>query len=1111
MLLAKNIKHKSRYVRILALLTLCLSGNLFAQTPPPTFVPMLDTGAFNSCVVQDKNGFMWIATTDGLVRYDGYNKKRYNYYNGFPIKSNITTTVLVDRNNLVWFSIATKGLYSYDQTTKKVTHYDYNPTDKNTISSTLFNWVPRNLAEDKDGIIWVGTKHGLNSYDKRTRKFTRYTTNNSELCCDDILTVFVDRGDDIWVGTKDGLSRYDKKTRKFTTYKYDLDDPNSLVNNSVQAVAEDKRGDIWVGTKMGLSKLDKDKDKFVSHLKASIKPNSLNANNIFSLFVDKDNNLWICYPYTSTAGIQRYNIDKGKFHSYSKIQTDDGEIGEQYSIQSCFQDNQGILWLVDNMSKIYQLYLSPRGIRTYRHNPYVHSSLKCNIISTVVEDSDEALWIATERGINKFNDKTKLLEFPMTFKVGAKYLSTGEISTFFQDRQGLYWLGTFGGQLYCFDKDKNFVEQYTNDLLTGFTMVMIQDLNDKNIYWLGSEIDGFFKFNKKTGLFKQYKRDPKNTNSLSNNNVVSIFQDKNGILWVPTIFGLNRFDPASEQFKRYLHDPKDPNSISGNVVKECYVDSLGNFWVSTDDGGLNKFDEKREIFKRYGDESGFSAKTTMAILEDGNHRLWLSTVDSGIIVFDVIQDRVVETYDSSSDIQGNRFSLFVETACKRKNGELWFSGFDGVTRIVPGALLKKKLYKPPIYLTSLRCDGVLGDTKNKPVWQIKDIKLPWNKNSFEFEFITLDYSAPTKNQHAYMLEGFDKDWNYLGDIRFGKYTNVPPGKYTLHLKGSNSDGVWNEDGVSIKITVIPPFWHTWWFRIGGAAFALLLVSGFVKQKTRTIRRRARDLEEHNKELAEHIEERKRAENDAHEAREEVYQVELEAERDRAIASTTSIVAHDVRKPFTKLKSILDILPELKKDEIEKHSEDLDLSIRKVESMLSDIMEHSRDTRYVLVPENILPVLNMSIKDISRCYPKKKVNFHYHLETLNLIHLDEQRLSRAFDNIVSNAFDVMSDRGDFMWFITKGYGDHAEIIIGNSGTHIPEDQLDKIFSNKFTSCKKGGTGLGLGIVRKVVEGHEGSASARNVEKAPDFVPEKLGNGKGVEFVIILPTTNEWGTN
>ena len=264
-----------------------------------------------------------------------------------------------------------------------------------------------------------------------------------------------------------------------------------------------------------------------------------------------------------------------------------------------------------------------------------------------------------------------------------------------------------------------------------------------------------------------------------------------------------------------------------------------------------------------------------------------------------------------------------------------------------------------------------------------------------------------------------------------------------------------------------------------------------------------------KTLKEHTEERKRAEDDARKAREEKYETELSSERAHAIASTTSIVAHDVRKPFTQLKAMLAMLPHLKEEEISTYSGELDLSLRKVDAMLSDIMEFTRDAEYTVIPENILVVLDLSIKDTSRYNLKKKVEFYYDLETLNLINLDEQRLSRAFDNIIGNAFEAMPKENAFMWFLTKGYKDHSEVIIGNSGSHIPEDQIDKIFDNKFTSGKKSGTGLGLGIVKKVIKGHSGSVIARNVEHAPDFVPDNIRDTKGVEFVVTLPITKIGG--
>ena len=254
-----------------------------------------------------------------------------------------------------------------------------------------------------------------------------------------------------------------------------------------------------------------------------------------------------------------------------------------------------------------------------------------------------------------------------------------------------------------------------------------------------------------------------------------------------------------------------------------------------------------------------------------------------------------------------------------------------------------------------------------------------------------------------------------------------------------------------------------------------------------------------------LEDLKRVKDDLLKAREEKCQIELSSERAHAVAGATSMLAHDIRKPFALLRLTLEVLPQLKEEQIEQCSREVDLSISKVESMLSDITECSRGAKYTLTPENVLTVLNLSIKDTSRYNPKKQIEFYYNLEILNLVNMDEHRLSRAFDNVIGNAFEAMPEENAFMWFVAREYNDRAEIIIGNSGPHIPENEIHKIFDCKFTSGKKSGIGLGLSITKKVIEGHKGSVIARNVKHAPD----NIRNARGVEFVITLPLTNNPG--
>ncbi len=775
-----------------------LPSILLSHTIKENYVTVLDTESYNACLAQDKEGFLWIATTDGLIKYDGYSKKRYNYNNDFPILSNAVSCLFIDSENIIWFNTVSQGLYSFDKESNKLNSHKYDPSNLDSISSKQFNWAPQLIAEDKDRLIWIGTKDGLNAYSKKTKNFTRYKSETSGLCNNDILVVFVDSKNVVWAGTRNGLCKYDKKLNVFTSYKNDPNNSTSLLNNTVYALAEDKEGNIWIGTEGGLSKYSSKTNQFASYKHNPDDPNSLQVDCIFFLLSDKDNNLWICHNYNVSVGIERYDIVNNKFTLY-EANLMSKNISEKTAIVTCFQDKTGTLWLMDNLSKIYQLNFSQEKVSSFHRIPFMPNSLKSNDIFVITEDNNQNLWFGTQRGISRFDNKTKeFVDFDVC--VNSTNLFDKAVRILLEDKDGIFWIGTYDGCLYAFDKDKKLIGQYKNNLLTGYMIGMLEDNSDSNVFWIGSEIDGFFKFDKRTGVFKQYKNNQNDPNTLGNNTVLCIFQDKNGIIWLPTLEGLNKFDPGSEKFKRYVHDLYDDNSISGNSVVACCFDSQDNFWITTYDSGLNKFDTKREIFKHYRKKDGFPTDATRNILEDDNCNLWIGTGDIGIIVFNILSEKIVDVYDDSVGLQGNVFRDFGKSSIKRNNGELWFSGLNGVSKINPKALLLKNTQAPPIYLTSFSCKGDSQIIKDRSINKVKKITLPWNRNSFEFEFVALNYINSFRNKYAYKLEGFEKEWNHIGTNHFGRYTNIPPGEYILKLKGSNNDGLWNEEGISIKIT-----------------------------------------------------------------------------------------------------------------------------------------------------------------------------------------------------------------------------------------------------------------------------------------------------------------------
>jgi len=1063
----KNIKILSLFF----ILSFCLSVQVSAEIQ---FQRVFNTNICNNCIVQDKDGLFWVGTWGkGLLCYNGYKIKQVSGQNN-ELGTKIIPSVFIDREGLIWFFTLGDGLYAYNKTTGLYKNYKPNPLNSNSLSSNRFYWLPNIITEDKEGLIWVGTANGLNSFDKRAEKFTQYKNiigDNDSLSNNSIWAVLVDQKGIVWVGTEDGLNCYNKKSGKFTTYKHDPENKNSISGSFIQAIAEDIKGNLWIGTKKsGINKFDRTTNTFTSYKHKSNDPNSLSSNEIYHILIDQPGNLWIAHP--GGFGITIYDPKLNEFQKYTCDPQNVNSLSSN-DIISFFKDKLNNIWIVDYLGGVDRAVYKNQAINVYGHNLPNSINISSNVVIGLYEDEDKNIWMGThDGGLCVLNTHTKRIENfrhkdgdPFSLPYNAVYSIAGAF-------KGKVWLGIDNGNVCLFDAGiKQVVKTFRNPYSADTPRNLTKDNKDPNIIWFSTLFDGIFKLNTETGKFIQYNNIPGDKNSLSSDSVLTLVQAGDN-LWIGTYGrGLNKFNKKTCRFTQYKHDFKDKNSIGGDIVIYVYIDSRGAFWVSTGDGGLNKFNEQTERFVAYGISSGFPSNTVEHILEDDNGYLWIGT-DSGIVKFDTQNLKVVKVLTKEDGLPDNDLDIHA-TALKDSSGNLWFSTMHGVCEFNPemASSIKQNLNIPPVVLSSFKSKE--GTYKNRGFKVLRKVNLPWFDNSFEFTFAVLDYVEPDRNQYAYKLEGFDNAWHHIGTNHFGQYANLSPGKYILHLIGANNNGVWNKKGTSITIIIEPPFCETLCFRGIIAIIFLGIVLLIIQHIKKKQEKRAISM------------------------------------RDRAIAQATSFVAHDVRKPFIGLKMMLQMLPKLTPAQTKKYSKDLDISIRKVDAMLTDIMEASREMKYELVPGNILSVLDLAIKDVSRYHPNKHVNFYYNLDIVALIALDEQRMCRAFENIIDNAFGYLPKEKGFMWFSVERKNNKAEIIIGNSHSFVPEDKINKIFQDKFTLGKKSGTGLGLSIATKVIKGHNGSIAVKNVPEAPGFILENIRNIQGVEFAITLPLTEEPG--
>lgn len=765
-------------------------------------------------IIQDRRGFLWFATEDGLNRYDGYNS----------------------------------------------TVFKYNPFDSSSISS---NYVSC-LLLDENGVLWVGTQTGLNAFDSEKETFQRYRlfpAAKDRPYANHIVSMTIDRKGMMWLAAFDnGLCRFDRGSGKSQLYKHDSSNPNSLVTDSLWRVYEDTSGSLWVGTRGGLEKYDHQRNGFV-HLKGKPgTPENMIFRTVSAMLEENTEKMWLG---TQGRGLSEFDWKTKKLRTYDL--PPNGRSSKSWNwVTALHEDNNGRLWLGTLFDGIWLFDRSANRWTQFTFDPGNSKSLSGSTVWSMYEDRAGILWVGTANGVSKYNPrKSKFSVFrndrdnPMSIAHNDVHAVIEDKSGFLwvgmdaadpdiglsridrrsgryihfrgdrsdprtihprvwalcEDHQGVIWIGTFGGGLYRLDPGSMRIRNYRNDPTNARSLAgdLVRCVYEDNsgCLWIGNEGKGLNRFDPRTGTFKRYVHESGKANSLSHNNVSVIYEDHTRTLWIGTgAGGLNRFDRATESFVSYKHDAKDSSSLSNDGVLALCEDQQGNFWVGTI-AGLNRFDLQRGKFSVYTERDGLASSFIYGILADDEGMLWLST-NRGISKFDgrLPAGRQFRNYSVVDGVQGYEFNR--GGYYKSRKGEMFFAGRNGFNCFYP-SYVHDDAMMPPIVLTSF---SILHKPAklDRALAEVKEIELTYMQDVFSFEFAALNFTNPEKNQYAYIMEGFDREWTYAGTRRFLTYTHLSPGTYVLRVKASNSDGVWNEAGTSIRIMIAPPFWDTWWFR-----------------------------------------------------------------------------------------------------------------------------------------------------------------------------------------------------------------------------------------------------------------------------------------------------------
>lgn len=767
------------------------------------------------CLLQDSRGFIWIGTWDGLNRFDAYSFKifRPDYSDPeYSISNETVNDLKEDIYGNIW--VATdKGLNKYS-------YYD------NTFESYLYSFINQNslpsdsvscIETDNMGRLWIGTNRGLGVFDQRKKTFLTYRHNpyNNATIPSNLINHLMIKGSTLWISSPNGLASLNLKSAKIKTFNNVL--CPDIRCNSINAVLEGNDDTLFVASNYGFAVFEEDVNAWYYFEDVVDAPVGIK---LTSLMDDKNGNIWIG---TVNLGIYIYNIANRSFnHIYS---TYDYKYGlSNNAILSFLVTQNGNIWVGSwhGLNK-YSPY-------SYKFDHYRISGQEFdnnyNLVWSFTELENGNLLVGTENGLIEFDIELQTLK-----PFAAQNFEKKMIRALFTDVDNKIWVGTFDEGVYVINQNGKILQhiEVAENALAGHQVWRIMQDSKEN-FWIAT-LNGLSKIDAKTGEFTNFiSPGYESIKTISNNMITSILEDRYGVIWIGTYSGLNRFDPKSQSFFVFRNIPNDENSLSNDKIFSIYEDSDGIIWIGTMGGGLNRYNRKTGSIERIGIKDGLADNVIYDIIEDSNDFLWL-TSNKGLMKYNKKNAQVVN-YDINDGVQSHEFNL--GAAYKLNDGRIAVGGMNGFNLFQPEKIIQNYQI-PEIVFTEFK---IFGKPYGLYLSDGDTVELNYNKNFFSISFSALDYTSPSKNKYAYRLNKYDKDWVYTdASSRTAEYTDVKPGEYVFQVKASNSDGVWNEEGISLLIIVKPPFTQTWMFR--GLLILVIVLSTYIFIKSRVNKARKR--------------------------------------------------------------------------------------------------------------------------------------------------------------------------------------------------------------------------------------------------------------------------------
>ncbi len=1029
-------------------------------------------------ILQDQRGYIWIATTNGLNRFNGYDFTVFKYRPGqkYSISNNSVNDLYEDAAGRIW--IATdEGLNMYDPLTEQFKNYQH---DAHRENSVLYHRT-RIIYEDKDGILWLGTHNGLNRFDKEKETFELYQHQETHSRfwetkpAQEISEIIEDGEGNLIIGYWGmGMMWFDKTRERFRLIPVNNKIDSFALNFMADGLEKDGKGKIWITAANRLFYLAKENGFW------NIREDTVSYNRKLSLFVPTSSGQYMVGGDLQRQGF--YLLDKDfkniDFFTPGSMLKDPNN----FWVQTMFEDQAGDIWLGTRGAGIYHLNTRGSYFTNFRFPVELEKGAGMPNIRALVERNDGRIWMATsQHGILVFDRKTNTFQSAPKELAYPNGLLTNRLASIHKDKRGNIWIGTWQTGVSVYVPASKEIQHFQTDYKKD------NSLSDRFIYqfletkegeiWIGTTSGVSVLFTQEdiqSGNFRQYKPIVGDTTSINHPYVYCLYQRQNGEIWVGTEDGLHRYDRQNDAFIGYKHHIDHPNSISSSRIRCIFEDEHQQMWIGTS-SGLNRFDDAENSFDLILTDDGSLEGEIYSVRADDQGRLWVGT-NQGLVRYHARTGTAKAFYAQDGFLNGafrDKGLLISE-----KTGEIYVGGRNGLSVFHPDSI-EDNSFIPRIHISKVKIYNVKEDqgreAKVKDIASEQGIKIPYRDNNITFELTGINYRNSHENQYAYRLEGFNDNWVSIGTRREVTFTNLDPGKYTLFVKGSNDDGLWNEESTSLNITIFPPWWATWWAYL---SYALLLIGVgygiFYFLKKRWKLQNALQLEQAEAQRLK----------------------ELDSFKSKLYTNLT----HEFRTPLTVILGMTQQIRNEPKKFLESGTRLIESNGKNLLRLINQLLDLSKlenqSLQLQLQQGNIVPHLRY-ITESFQTYANGKnlsLRFFSNRETL-MMDYDSTQMQQVLTNLISNALKFTPPDGE-VWVRLEGGEDQLEIEVQDTGIGIAEKDLPHVFDRFYqvdnTSTRKGeGTGIGLAHAKELVKLMGGR------------IHVKSELGKGTEFRVSLP--------